>query len=80
MTAPVKKTCKNCGLIQPWDILYGFAICDSAKAAWYGCPSRELVNEHYPDWEYDQEIYEKKSSDLYYPVTFMNKKKVIWTR
>lgn len=51
-----KKACGKCGLIQLHDALWGFAICDSKEAFFFGCPEKELVLEILPDAKYDESI------------------------
>ncbi len=49
-----KEACPKCGLIQLKDIIYGFAICDSTEAYFFGCPDKETVLEHVLGAEYDE--------------------------
>jgi hypothetical protein len=50
------KTCQRCGLIQPYDVIWGYMLCDAEGAMVFGCPSRELVKIRMPDLNYDESI------------------------
>ena len=48
-----EKGCPKCGLIQLFDDIWGFCICDSKEALLYGCPPIDIVREIRPEWKYD---------------------------
>jgi hypothetical protein len=48
------RTCSKCGLIQMYDEIWGFQICDAKEAILYGCPPKSVVMEIRPDYKYDE--------------------------